>query len=338
MDHKSFDVLTRQVAREAGTRRGLLRLLAVSALTSAATHLGLTGVVAAKAKKHGKRKTKHPSNERVHAAGKGHKKKHKDKRHSPPSPAAKLCDAYCDEGGGRCCHGECIDANACCAPEEQQCSDGSCYGSEFCCPDQRRCGNTCVAGDACCDDERPCGDSCLPLSLCCDGEHKCADGMCLRNGLCCPSDPDPDCDSCSDVVCIAGKKTCVSRCQTDDAVCCGGQCLSPCSNGCDVSDDCRGCNKAPAGQVFCAAMNVCVSSGCSAGQAFDPATCSCQDVCPPSRVCGEGCCPEGMSCESGHVAVCCNEAGHCQCASGYTGGCNGQCCKNGCCSGRCCPS
>ena len=50
MDQRTFDALTRSLVTEEGTRRGLLGLLAGSALSSVAGRLGLTEVAAAKAK------------------------------------------------------------------------------------------------------------------------------------------------------------------------------------------------------------------------------------------------------------------------------------------------
>jgi hypothetical protein len=96
----------------------------------------------------------------------------------------------------------------------------------------------------------------------------------------CEDDPAPLCNSCQEIVCDQGHLVCRSKCQTSDAVCCGGECFSPCTNGCDISEDCGACNKPPADKPYCAAKNICVSTSCPEGQYFDAASCQCKEGCP----------------------------------------------------------
>jgi hypothetical protein len=48
--------------------------------------------------------------------------------------------------------------------------------------------------------------------------------------------------------------------------------------------------------------------------------------------CGDGFCPEGMTCGPFDGVCCGGDPWHCTCASGYQGGvgCNGKCCRYGC--------
>ena len=150
-----------------------------------------------------------------------------------------------------------------------------------CCPGWRRCkNNTCVKPNDifCCKEDRICANgACVGQDECCPDEKKCASGGCVSKTLCCLEDQFPSCSDCEHVVCQNGKWKCQSICQGADAVCCGGECLSPCGNGCDISDDCS-CTKAPAGKAYCPAQGRCVSTECPAGKEFDSTLCRCIEV------------------------------------------------------------
>lgn len=115
---------------------------------------------------------------------------------------------------------------------------------------------------------------------CPEGQGRCPDGTCLDWDACCPDAVPPLCTGCQEEVCEAGQLVCRSKCQLADSVCCNGECYLPCTNGCQISDDCSNCKSAPAGKTYCAAQDRCVDSSCPAGKDFDPESCTCKDHCP----------------------------------------------------------
>lgn len=115
---------------------------------------------------------------------------------------------------------------------------------------------------------------------CPEGQGRCPDGTCLPWDACCPDAPVPLCNACQDEVCEAGELVCRSRCVYSDSVCCKGECVLPCSNGCQTGDDCSRCDSPPAGMAYCASQDQCVSTTCPQGKDFDAASCQCKDHCP----------------------------------------------------------
>lgn len=115
---------------------------------------------------------------------------------------------------------------------------------------------------------------------CPEGQGRCPDGTCLPWDACCPDAVPPLCTGCQEEVCEAGQLVCRSKCQYTDSVCCKGECYLPCTNGCQMSDDCSSCKSAPAGKAYCAAQDRCVSTSCPSGQDFDPESCQCKEHCP----------------------------------------------------------
>jgi len=87
MEHRDFDDLTRSMSGAHGTRRAMLRLLAVGALGGFVAHLGLGEAGEAKAKQ--KRKRRKPDTRSRPTGGlqteaKRNKRKRRDKKPKPP--------------------------------------------------------------------------------------------------------------------------------------------------------------------------------------------------------------------------------------------------------------
>ncbi len=251
MEQETFDALTRSAVTGGSPRRGLLRLLAGSALAGVTARLGMAEQAAAKSKHRGKGHDDHKPSGKVQAAGKKHKNKGNDKhnkkdRDKPSPPSA------CAQGFRRCSNGSCV------ADKPGIC----CLGEEFC----------------------P-GGGCRPKNGCCPGQTDCGGGVCVGPNECCPLQP--VCDGCEEAVCVGSNWECQSTCMYEDSVCCNGECVLPCSNGCQPSGDCGSCTSPPAGKTYCASRDRCVSTSCPEGQEFDPETCQCKDHCPGgvSRVC-----------------------------------------------------
>ena len=91
-----------------------------------------------------------------------------------------------------------------------------------------------------------------PDPPCPDGEGQCRDGSCVPFDQCCDDDPDPLCSPCEEIACTHGTKVCRSTCQYADSICCGGQCLLPCSNGQPIDPTtCQCSGSCPSGSVSC---------------------------------------------------------------------------------------
>lgn len=291
MEGNRFDSLTRRVGADGAGRRQVMRTLATALLGSAlggmVAQLGVIERAGAKSRSKHKRHANR-GHDAAHAEGKHRKKQQKHKRRkqnqSPPTTGVDdlpLCRIDCEPSGGRCCPGGvCIDAASCC-DSSPACPDGSC-------PEPGEC----------CDGEWLCpGNICHPIDECCPGTKRCGPTACIAENTCCDKDPDPTCDSCSQVSCVDGTKVC-SGCQGEGQVCCGGACLNrPCNNGCDISDDCSRCNKAPSGKAYCLWQDRCVDTTCPPGKQYDETLCRCIQVecpnvtstCPPdwtTNLCG----------------------------------------------------
>lgn len=297
MDHETFDSLTRFAAADGGTRRGLLRLLAGSALGSVAARLGLSDDATAKTKRHGKRRHDHQPARQVQAAAKKRKNKNKDKRKDKDKPPT-----TCKPGSRPCSNGNCIaDLPHMCCMDEEFCPGGGCRAKNECCSGDRQCygTTTCVKPNECCPAEKKCGDGeCYPQDGCCPGQKNCGGGVCVAPNECCELTGPLCADECAEAVCVNGEWKCRSEC-TGDKTCCMGVCLPPCPNGCNVDENCAHCTEPPVGKVYCEGQDRCVDA-CGSGQRLHPDTCKCIPTGPTCR-------PNHQDCRRGDV--CCD--GHC---------------------------
>jgi hypothetical protein len=210
MDHGQFDALTRTVG-DGGTRRAVVRLLAVATLGGFVARLGLADVTAAKGKKHkakSKRQRKSQAERKaqgqLQAAGK-HKGK---KRHKKPKPPP-VPDPPCPDGKGLCPDGKtCVYIDECC-PGQDRCADGTCVEQDQCCPGQRDCGGgVCVGPNRCCPAEKKCADGeCYPKDGCCPEEKLCDSETCIPQTECCELTA-PLCDECEEEFCDNGTWSC----------------------------------------------------------------------------------------------------------------------------------
>lgn len=111
----------------------------------------------------------------------------------------------------------------------------------------------------------------------CSECEMCQDDACVPdpalNGVHCGDPSAGDCRFCWDGQCL-------SACIDPEAICCQGECLPPCENGCNINSYCSACNKAPEGKAYCPGQNRCVSSSCPAGWQFSPQRCQCAPICP----------------------------------------------------------
>ncbi len=257
MDHSAFDAMTKAMAGGAEDRRAILRLLAGSAFGGLLARLGLDDAAAKKRRGKGHHDGVRPG--RLSAADKKrrkHKKRRKDRhkdKHPKPDPKPEPepePDPDCPLDKFPCPDGTCVPWGTCCALE-YRCPNGRCIPVHECCPGKRDCGDlTCVAEGECCEHEKQCDDGscqsqeeccpgywecpsggCVKIGDCCDGMRRCGEAGCIPFNECCDEDPDPECDSCEEVVCVAGEKECRSSCRTEGWICCQGECLSPCSPG-----------------------------------------------------------------------------------------------------------
>ena len=110
MDQGRFEMLARQMAGGAGTRRAVMGLLAGGALAGLEASFGLTDVAAAKQKSKRKRRGE---------------RKRRNKQTAPSG---------CGADRQQCADGSCIATNECC-PGQRQCRDGRCLAADRCCPE-----------------------------------------------------------------------------------------------------------------------------------------------------------------------------------------------------------
>ena len=243
MDHGQFDALTRTVG-DGGTRRAVVRLLAVATLGGFVARLGLADVTAAKGKKHKAKKKRPFQAERkgqgpLQSEGKRNKKRDK-KRDKKPDKKPQLCDIGCTDEGGKCCPGlGCVFDEPCC-PGQDYCADsGTCVAQDQCCPGQRDCGGgVCVGPNRCCPAEKKCDDGeCYPKDGCCPEEKLCDSETCIPQTECCEL-TFPLCANCEEAFCNNGTWTC--RFNTGACACPeGGMACPLVSNpGYDMPDGC----------------------------------------------------------------------------------------------------
>jgi hypothetical protein len=155
MDGKTFDRLSRRFGG-AGSRRGLLGLLAALPLAGALMRLDEEIVAAKRHKKHHK-----------------HKKHKKHKCH--PEPTDQLCAGKCDLVTNKC--GKQVDCGPCtCATGCPQCQTCD-TGTGLCVPNGSVVGQVCGTGQVCRADGRCSCDASSCLTGCCGADGTC--GACL---------------------------------------------------------------------------------------------------------------------------------------------------------------
>jgi hypothetical protein len=313
MDQEHFDDLTRAVGSGVRPRRQVLRALGGVLLSCAfggvAARLGMDDVTAAKATKH--------------QAKPKHKRRLQAKQEAPGQlrAAGKGKGRRKGKGKGKDKHHDKRPQNPPPSPPQpcvHQCpNNGPCVGASECCPGEKKCP----------DRESPTGLSCLGADDCCPDQKKCAGG-CVYRQACCPEER-PQCGPTEEVLCVNGQYECSPSCPNG----------RPCPDGsCVVQGECC------PGERLCGG-SICVAAGacCAGEQPCADGSCVAEEQCCPELQCGEGCCPDGMSCH--HTGTCCGVPTGgtywtCVCASGYSNspGCNayGDCCRQGCCYPYCC--
>lgn len=251
MDRELFDALTRSVAGRGETRRGVLRLLAGTALGGLVARLGPAEGAEAKPRRR-KRRTARKPNATLQTEGKG-KKKGKGKNKPKPKPKPREC--YSDAACGaceRCINGGCMELPAICDPndcreefcnpetnswecrsncqlETSVCCQGQCYAAPACgstgkqlnpetcqceCPrDQWECADGSCVTDQCCPGEKSCGRNvCVSANQCCPGQRRCLNDSCIPEDQCCFDALPPECEGgCMRAVCINGQEQCQPR-------------------------------------------------------------------------------------------------------------------------------
>lgn len=156
MDGKTIDRLS-QALGGAGSRRGLLGLLAALPLGGAVTRLQSEATEAAKR----------------HKRHKKHKRHHKHKCH--PEPIDQLCARKCGPVTNRC--GDQVDCGACsCATGCNQCQTCD-SATGLCVPNGSVVGQVCGTGQSCRADGRCSCDASSCLTDCCGADGAC--GACL---------------------------------------------------------------------------------------------------------------------------------------------------------------
>jgi hypothetical protein len=306
MDQENFDDLTRSMASGISTRRQALRALGGALLGGVAARLGLTEVAEVAAKQHTSRKRANQHAPRSSPAHQRSKSVHvagKGKHKGRRKNKSRQHDKK--------------PQNSPSPPCEFQCPGGPCVARTECCPGEKKC----------VDRESPTGFSCLGADDCCPDQKKCASG-CVYRQACCPEER-PQCGPTEEVLCVNGQYECSPSCPNG----------RPCPDGsCVVQGECCPGERSCGGSI-CVAAGAC----CAGEQPCADGSCVAEEQCCPELQCGEGCCPDGMSCH--HTGTCCGVPTGgtywtCVCASGYSNspGCNayGDCCRQGCCYPYCC--
>jgi hypothetical protein len=305
MDSRQFDRLARSLS-EAGSRRGLLGLLATMPVLG-----GLFALLApedAEAKGRRKRRKKKHKHGRPRTHGKRKKKTCK------PNSLAKTCVGKCGpiknnckktvECGSCACNppcaicqtcddrtGQCTNqANGTACGEGLQCQEGQCVCDGTSCPDG------CCQDEQChVDDDAACGaggGSCEPCSL----PDTCGGGGAAGQCGCTPNDP-----------CTAGRcGTVPNRCGQDIEC---GDCGNPATPIC-VNNTCTACS----------GSNPCPDDGCCtrAGSCVaDGAACDDGSDCTTGDTCRNGTCAG--------TPVACNTPAECQDSPGVCDATSGQC-------------
>jgi hypothetical protein len=294
MDARHFDALTRTLS-EAGSRRGLLGLLAALPLVG--------GLVALLAQDEGEaRGHRHRRRVKRHKHGRGRRRQHHRKKQCQPNSKAATCAGTCGSVKNNC--QKTVDCGSCaCEPPCAVC---------FTCEDGPNTPGTCVVdpeqqGQACGDPGQVCqadgrcacdGSSC-PGCLTCQSDGACGD-PCGGTGCC---DSGACVDGTDDAACGTGGDDCVAC--TPPETCGGGgtpgvcgcpptTCVAQSKNcgtiddGCGGTIDCGTCD--PSGST-----PICVNNVCSA--------------CSVTHPCSSGCCLSDGSCQPGSSDSACGGTG-----------------------------
>jgi hypothetical protein len=324
MDSRRFDSLVRALG-EAGTRRGLLGLLATLPV--------LSGLFALLDHEETDAKGRRKRRKKRHKHGKGrHKGKHKKPKCKPHSKA-KTCAGKCGPVRNNCkksvdcgscaCDPLCDECHACdetaqtcfpaddgepCGEPGQVCQSGVCACTNESCPTCTTCeaDGTCGTCDGCCDGEtcvadcgtcRVCDEGqCTGCPDCCDTNGDCQDGE--RNAACGSSGTCDICtgqEECQDQRCV-----CVPDC--DGKVCGDDGCTGTCEPGCPADSTCTDggticlCDFVTCDSACCPAGESCCDDGC-ANLESNPNHCgACGNACGADQVCQGGVC--GVACGS----------------------------------------
>jgi hypothetical protein len=316
MDARTFDRLARSLT-EAGTRRGLLGLLATLPLLGGLLAL-FRDVDETDAKGRRKRRKK------PHKHGKGNGRHRKGKRKCKPLARTTVCAGKCGKVKNNCkktidcgscaCTPPCDECFTCqegpttpgaCVPDPDQqgepcgsdgqvCqADGECRCSGDSCGACRTCerDGTCAGCTGCCDGGT-CVEACGDCQVCDTGQCRGCPDCCDANGVCQEGDTNAACGSSGTCEVCTGQ----DECQGQSCICipaCGGKVCGP--DGC--GDDCG---------PGCAACETCLGDG------------TCSDPCG-----GSGCCA-GSTCADGESNSACGRNGQaCQVCSGTGVTCGG---------------
>jgi hypothetical protein len=265
VDAQRFDQLVRSLS-EAGTRRGLLRL--VASLPLAGALLALWDEEEADA--HGRRKRRKKRHKHGKGKNKGNRKgKRKGKRACQPESAAQTCAGRCGTVTNNC--QQSVDCGPCtCTPACPVCQlcDAA---SRTCGPNPATVGQSCGATGQTCQRDGTC--ACIPRTTCPPGANcgTSADGC--GGTLACGTCPFPN-QPCVNNVCGPCVPDCRGKaCGADDG--CGSPCLS---GTCPPPETCGGGNPGTPGVCGCTPLDPCTGDACgivtdNCGQDIDCGAC-----------------------------------------------------------------